>query len=192
MANHELVQVLDFILNRSDEASIEVLAEAVVRRRRDLAMFGGVLKLPDPQRMAAEFSSQMNASIGAGVGDLKKSIRQMAASIIKQQAPELSEGQIAELAGAWIPDTGNTGTNTTAILPRDILSSMIEQFIAFSQGTMSAAEDKGLRDEMGAWPERYWKAFPAVIRSVITDYLKGIISKKDFYSKAGIALEMVS
>ncbi len=49
---------------------------------------------------------------------------------------------------------------------------------------------KQLRSEMGAWPERYWKAFPAVVRSIVTDYLKDRISERDFSSKINIALEM--
>ena len=191
MANPELVKVLDFILNRCDEASIEVLAAAVVRRRRDLAMFGGSVNVPDPQRMAAELSSKINVSVSAGADGLKQSIRDMAIRIIKQEAPELSDEQIAGLTNSWIPETGkNPDGGASSKMPRDILASMIDQFVSFSRGNMKSAEDRQLRDEMGAWPERYWKAFPPVIRSIISDYLKDAISEKDFNSKIGIALEM--
>jgi len=195
MANPELIKVLDYILNRSDEASIEVLAAAVVRRRKDLAMFGSAVAMPDPQRMAAEISAQINAGIGSGIEGMKNSIRDMAVRIIRQEAPDLSDEQIAELTGAWIPDTPkNTGKSADeeapSALPRDILVSMIEQFVSFSRGTMSRTEDKQLRDEMGAWPERYWKAFPSVIRSIISDFLKDKISEQEFNSKIGIALEI--
>ena len=190
MANPELVKVLDYILNRSDEASIEVLAAAVVRRRRDIAMFGGAVNMPDPKRMAAELSEKINAGIGAGVDSLKKSVRDMAIRIIKQEAPDLSDEQIAELTGAWIPDTGTDSGGTASKLPRDILGSMIVQFVSFSRGAMSESDDRQLRDEMGAWPQRYWKAFPPVIRSIITDYLKDKINENEFNSKIGIALEM--
>jgi hypothetical protein len=191
MANPELVQALDYILNRSDEASIEVLAAAVVRRRRDIAMFGGGINVPDPKRMAQALSSQINESIGVGVEGLKSSIRDMAVRIIRQEAPDLTDEQIAELTGAWIPDTGkNTANGSPSKMPRNLLASMIDQFVSFSRGTMNPAEDKQLRDELGAWPQRYWKAFPPVICSIITDFLKDKIPEQEFNSKIGIALEM--
>jgi hypothetical protein len=184
MANPELVKVLDYILNRCDEAAIEAVAAAVVRRRRDLALFGGAQSLPDPQRMARELSSQVN--IGASIDGLRDSIRDMAVRIIKQEAPELTDAQIDELTRAWIPEPGGGSAET---LPRKLLLSMVDQFTAFSQGRMSKAEDAELRNEMGSWPERYWKAFPPVIRLVVTDYLKGETGEKEFRSKLETVLE---
>ncbi|MDR0472484.1 MAG: hypothetical protein LBH43_02265 [Treponema sp.] len=189
MADPELVRALDYILNRSDEASIEVLAEAVVRRRRDIAMLGGALNVSDPGRMAKEISGQINASIGAGMEGLKQSVREMTMRIIAQEAPELSDEQIAALTRSMIPDS-SAGEAESSKIPRDLLASMIDQFASFSRGNMSKLEDKHLRDEMGSWPERYWKAFPPVIRSLITDFLKDRISEKEFNSKIGIALEV--
>ena len=192
MANPELIQALDYILNRSDEASIEVLAAAVVRRRRDIALFGDAVNMPDPRRMAHDMQSHINASIGAGVDDMRVAIREMTIRIIRREAPELTDEQAAELCRAWIPEPGKNAGSATASsqIPRDLLSSMIQQFVAFSLGTMSRAEDQQLRDELGAWPERYWKAFPPVIRSIITDYIKERITENEYVTKIGIALEM--
>ncbi|MDR2478649.1 MAG: hypothetical protein LBD48_04970 [Treponema sp.] len=193
MTNPELIQALDYILNRSDEASIEALAEAVVRRRRDIALFGAV-DIPDPRRMAKDLSGQMTAGIGSGIEGVKRSVREMAVRIIKEEAPELNDEQVEELCRAWIPQRAATETGADSgparALPRDVLVSMIEQFISFSQGTMKEAVDKNLRDEIGAWPERYWNAFPPVIRLTISDFLKNKIDEKEFNSKVAIALEM--
>jgi hypothetical protein len=71
-----------------------------------------------------------------------------------------------------------------------MLVSMIEQLISFSRGAMRRSVDDSLRQEMGAWPERYWKAFPPVIRKLISDFLKDKISEKDFRTKVGIALNV--
>jgi hypothetical protein len=187
MANPELVRVLDYILNRCDEAAIEAVAAAVVRRRRDLAMFGGAQNLPDPQRMARELSGQIN--IGASIEGLRESVRSMAARIIKQEAPELNETQINKLLGTWIPGPQGDGDSAEK-LPRELLVSMVDQFVTFSQGRMSKVEDAGLREEMGTWPERYWKAFPPVVRHVVTDYLKGETGEKEFRSKLETALSL--
>ena len=193
MVNPELIQALDYILNRSDEASIEALAQAVVRRRRDLALFGAI-DIPDPGRMAKDLSGQLTAGVGAGIEGVKRSVREMAVRIIKEQAPELNDEQVEELCRAWIPqragaDSENAAGQTPA-LPRDVLASMIEQFVSFSQGIMPEAVDKSLRDEIGAWPERYWNAFPPVIRLTISDFLKNKIDEKEFNNKISIALEI--
>jgi hypothetical protein len=193
MANADLALALDYILNRCDENSIEVISAAVVRRRRDLAMFGGATNIPDPQRMARELSGKIN--IGSSIEGLKQSVRDMTVRIIRQEAPELNDEQIEELTRAWIPGEegssgGGGGGGSGSKLPPDLLGSMIDQFVSFSRGTMSKAEDKKLRDEMGSWPERYWKAFPQVMKSFITDYLKVKITADEFNSKIGIALAM--
>jgi hypothetical protein len=185
MPNGELARALDYILNRCDEKSIDVVAEAVVRRRRELTMFGGSVNLPDPRRMAADISSQIN--IGAGIEGLRESIREMAVRIVKQEAPELDDGQIDQLVGTWVPG-GGEGSGSK--VPPDMLESMIDQFVSFSRGTMNRTEEKGLRDELGSWPDRYWKAFPQVIRLVIRDYLKGEMGEKEFKSRISAALAM--
>jgi hypothetical protein len=197
MADPELVRVMDYILNRCDEGAIEAVAAAVVRRRRDLALFGGAAKLPDPRKLALNLSSQINAA--SSMEGLKDSVRKMALRIIRQEAPELSDAQAEDLTRAWVPAAGKTGRgsegtgsgpvkgaaggHTGGKLPRDLLESMISQFITYSLGRMSRVEDQNLRAEMGAWPERYWKAFPQVIRSIISDFLKGEMTEGDFNAK---------
>ncbi|GHV62438.1 hypothetical protein AGMMS49587_09270 [Spirochaetia bacterium] len=191
MADPELVRVMDYILNRCDEAAIEAVAAAVVRRRRELTMFGGARNLPDPKKLAKEMTANIN--IEGTVAGLKQSVLDYAVRIIKQEAPELTDDQIKQLTDAWIPDPGpNPGGSQGEKLPPDLLSSMIGQFLAYSSGTMGAAEDQGLRRELGAWPERYWKAFPQLIRLLITDYLKNEISEREFRSRLDTALTMRS
>ena len=85
MANQELVRVMDYILNRCDEQAIDAVAAAVVRRRRELAMFGGSANLPDPHRMAQELSGQINA--GASIEGMREAVRSMAVKIIRQESP---------------------------------------------------------------------------------------------------------
>jgi hypothetical protein len=196
MADPELVQVMDYILNRCDEKNIEAVAAAVIRRRRDLALFGGMDNLPNPRKLAQEVSGQIN--IGASVDGLKDAIRDMAVRIIRQEAPELKDEQVEELIRAWVPGSktpgdplsGDRNSGGGAELPRDLLESMIDQFVAFSTGRMSSGEDESLRSEMGSWPDRYWKVFPQVVRLIIRDFLKGEINEDEFRSKIDIALEL--
>jgi hypothetical protein len=67
---------------------------------------------------------------------------------------------------------------------------MIEQFVSFSLGRMEEEEDNALRREMGPWPDKYWNAFPSVIRLLIKDFLKGEIDETGFNTRMGLALDM--
>jgi hypothetical protein len=187
MADPELVRVLDYILNRCDEKNIEAVAAAVVRRRRDLTMFGGAKNLPDPEKLARELVPQINTS--ATINGMKEMVRSMALRIIKQEAPELTEEQAAELTRTWIPGP-KSGEEGGRELPGDLLEAMINQFVAFSLGRMGPEEDKNLRAEIGAWPERYWNAFPPVVRLIITDFLNGEFAEGEFRTKLNTALSL--
>lgn len=191
-AKKEIAQTLDFILNRCNERDIEVVAAAVLRRRKDIAMYGSMPVAPDPRRLAEEMTAQLN--IEGNIEGLKNSIRDYTIRIIRQQAPELTDAQIEELTRSWIP--GKPGTQkqsrTSAdSVPQNLLASMIDQFVSFSLGRMEEEEDLALRREMGPWPDKYWKSFPQVIRLIITDFLKGgEMDEKEFNTRIGLALKM--
>ena len=67
---------------------------------------------------------------------------------------------------------------------------MIDQFVSFSLGQMEEEDDRALRRDIGPWPDKYWKAFPQVIRLLITDFLKGEMDESDFNTRIGLALKM--
>jgi len=195
MANQELVRTLDYILNRCNERDIEVVSAALVRRRKDIAMFGDMSVATDPGRLAKEITAQLN--IDGNIEGLKKSIRDYAVHIIKQQAPELTDEQIEKLTASWIPDKASgagsrkkKAGNFEQAIPRDLLASMVDQFVSFSLGRMEEEEDNALRLEMGPWPDKYWNAFPNVIRLLIKDLLKGEMDESDFNTRMGLALDM--
>ena len=188
MADAELLAVLDYILNRCDEKAIDAVAEAVVRRRRDLAMAGGAANLPDPRRLAEGLSGRVNTA--ATIDGLRKTVTDMALRIIKQHAPDISDAEASALAAAWIPGGGGGGEES--VLPPAVLLDMVNQFVRFSTGTMNQDEDGRLRKEMGAWPERYWKAFPGVIKSIIKNHLDGETNGAEFHAALRTALALKS
>jgi hypothetical protein len=196
MVGQELVKTLDYILNRCNEQEIDIVAAAVVRRRRDIAFSGSMPVAPDPKRLAEELTSQLN--IEGSIEGLKKGVRNYAIRIIKQQAPELTDAQIEELTRAWIPGEKSSsgsgkrsgGASPGTGVPQDLLASMIDQFVSFSLGRMEEEEDRALRGEMGPWPDKYWKAFPQVVRLLISDFLKGEIEGVEFNTRIGLALQM--
>ena len=189
MADKELVRTLDYILNRCDEPVLDTIAAAIIRRRRNVAMFGSIPAIPDPRRLAEEITSQLN--IEGSIESIKNSVKDYAVRIIKQQAPEITDRQIEELMRLWIPGEQSPEQSSSAqSIPRDLLISMIDQFVSFSLGRMEEKEDLALRRDIGPWPEKYWKAFPQVIRSLVTDFLKGEMDEADFNTRIGLALQM--
>lgn len=205
MADQELVRVLDYILNRCGEAEIEAVAASVVRRKRDLAMFGdaGVM---DPNRWAKKAAQELAGSAGASLQAVRGTVRNLAADMLRKEAPELTEAQIDELLGAWVPDgsegegdergagivdiDGEAPADRPSRVPPDVLLSMADQFVAFSTGRMSKDEEAPLRRAMGAWPQRYWRSFPGGVRAVITEYLKEGGDQSAFRSKLRSAVEL--
>jgi hypothetical protein len=191
VANPELVRTLDYILNRCDDKAIDAVAEAVVRRRRQLTMFGG--NVPNPERMAAEISGQVN--MGASIEGLRKTVQDMAIRIIKREAPELTDEQVAVLTKAWIPGSkgtvpGGAGGSGGEALPADLLFVMATQFVNYSLGRMGESEEKRLRAEMGDWPRRYWQALPEVVQLLIKDLIDGEIGEKEFGASLRTALSI--
>jgi hypothetical protein len=197
MANQELVQTLDYILNRCNGRDIEVVSAALLRRRKDIERYGDMSVNVNPGRLAKEITAQLN--IDGNIEGLKKSVRDYAMRIIKQQAPELTDDQIDKLTGSWIPDKASWAgsrkkrtSDSDQSIPRNLLASMVDQFISFSIGRMEEEEDNALRREMGPWPDKYWNAFPQVIRLLINDFLKGEMDEPDFNTRMGLALDMGS
>ena len=192
---------MDYILNRCGAAEIEAVAAAVVRRKRDLALFGESHML-DPRTFAKKAAEDLTLGVGGGLEMVRRTVRDMAAGMLRREAPELGEDQIEELLDAWVPDgggadhpdsrveTANAGSTRNGRVPPDVLMAMVDQFVTYSTGTMQNGADEALRREMGDWPERYWRSFPAVVRSVVSEYLKGGTTEKEFRSRLRAALDM--
>ncbi|GAB6391439.1 MAG: hypothetical protein MdMp014T_0812 [Treponematales bacterium] len=187
MADAELIQTLDFILNRCSEGAIDAVAEAVVRRRRELALFGSAARLPDPGGLAKALAAGIDMK--GAIDGMTRSVRDYAGRIIRQEAPELSDEQAEALINAWIPSPDEiAGGGGESGLPKDLLAGMIAQFVAFSLNRMDAAEDKALREEMGSWPRRYWDAFPRRVKGIIKDFLNGDMTEVGFNARVSAAL----
>ncbi|MDR1127835.1 MAG: hypothetical protein LBL20_00865 [Treponema sp.] len=138
--------------------------------------------------MAKELASQIN--VNATIDGLAGTVRNMAARIVKQEAPELDDGQIEELVSAWVPGADGRQPSAGNAVPAGLLLAMVGQFVAYSRGAMDPAEERELRSEMGAWPDRYWKSFPPVVQVLVRGYLKGEMDEREFNVKIGAALSL--
>lgn len=198
MADPELVHVMDFILNRCNEAEIEAVAAAVVRRKKELSMFGSA-NMMDPKRWAHKTAESLSSGAGMGLDSVRSMVRDLVSGMLRKEAPELSEEQIEELLGAWVDGAAEGAAGQTEQkgssqagkrLSPGAARHMVEQFVSFSTGEMPEAEDQELREQLGDWPERYWKVLPDGVRAVVSDYLGGLLTHKAFQSQLITAIEL--
>lgn len=195
--SNELMGVLDYILNRCGLREMDAVEAAVERRRRDLEADTGITSL-DPERAARQMSNAVQNSIEQGMEGIRRTFRQFAVDLIRKEAPELSEEQMAELVESWLPDSIGSPEPRSCEAPAqgryrglarkgfvngiepDLMFEMINQFIAYSTGAMSLSDEAALRDAVGDWTTVYWKKFPSEIQDVIRRFLSGSLSTADF------------
>ena len=71
-------------------------------------------------------------------------------------------------------------TNKTPI-PKDMMVTMIEQFLVYSEGNMPVREQAQLRREIPDWQKKYWEKFPPGIKDALSLYLKGTIDRQTLW-----------
>jgi len=183
MERDELFRLVDAILNKTSEADMEVIQEAIKRReqRSDSDRPGSI----SPERIAMQASQQISNQMSYSRDSIRGMVQKFAADIIRQNAPELSEDQIHELLDEWVPDpeTQQQKEEKGRQLPGDVLITMARQFISFAEGKMPPSEQAKLREEISDWHNSYWEWFPKSVREAIALYLKGIIEEEDCWKQ---------
>jgi hypothetical protein len=184
--DEKLYLVIDYILNHAQDRDIDVILKAV-KKRYDRKQAGGGLN-PDARGMARDMAAQIQEQVGFSRDQIRQTVRDLSADIIRKNAPELNEDQIEELLGAWVPDPDKAGPRFPPV-PRDALTTMVDQFLRYSTGSMSATEQMRLEHEIPGWTERYWERFPRDLRQIIEVYLKGKLDEEEFRRELHLCLE---
>jgi hypothetical protein len=179
----KLFEVVDYILNMATEKDIIAIKSALKRREARSASPSGQ-SLGD---MVTGMASSMNERLTMPLDDLRKTVRDMVARIIRENAPEISEDQVNELLSEWVPGNARR-QRTSSQFPPDAIISMLKSFIAFSLNAMTPIEDMQLRQRIPNWPERYWSSFPENVQKLVSLYLKGKLDEKVFWKEVFGAL----
>jgi len=205
--------VLDYVLNRCTIREIDALEAAVERRRKDLSSSTGIISL-DPQRAAKQMGGMVQNSINESMDSIRGTFREFAATMIRKEAPDLSQEQMEELIDAWIPQfmaVDKSGKVTASSehsapqsngnysglarkglingIPPEALYDMICQFVTYSSGAMTLSDEAGLREAVGDWTNIYWKKFPREIQELIKLFLAGSLTGADFDSQLSVLLQ---
>ncbi|MCF7928461.1 MAG: hypothetical protein K9L68_05775 [Spirochaetales bacterium] len=184
MHEAKLYEILESILNRASRKDLEVLRLAIEKREAALGQAGpaGVSPGDMVQQTADTISEQMSYSVDS----IRGMVRDFVRDIIKQNAPELDAGQIDQVLEEYV-GSGEDGAAQTgegerhSPLPKDVLYSMLEQFISYATGKMTITQQEQLESEMSDWYQRYWDSFPRPIQLLLSRYLKGEMDARVFW-----------
>ncbi len=168
----QIYGIVDFILNKASTRDLDVIRSALKRRYEGMSSPGRMGL--NTQYMARETAANIEKQMGFSMENIRSVIQKYAVNIIRKNAPELSEAQIAELLEAWVSDPDKAGEKEKPdnVLPSDVLLIMIKQFISFSRETMTATEKARLEMEIPDWQKQYWNRFPPRIKRILNLYLQ--------------------
>jgi hypothetical protein len=187
-----LYSVLEFILNRATSAELEVIAEALKRRRSPGKGLGGI----NPRGMAQNVAKKVKQQLG-GMLDVHAISRQIVTDLIRQKEPNISDRELEVLLDKWLPASARArktagqpeepspGREAGSIAP-DVLITMISQYVSARRGTLSREEQDRLPKN---WQADYWESFPDRVRARIREHLNGRLSEVEFWDSVIAALD---
>lgn len=185
MSRKELEAVLDYILNKADDGEFEVITKACERRIKDKTAFAR-LGGEGPGAMAKRMAGELEKGVGATMESVRATVRGFIADIIRKNAPEVTEEQLAALLDEYAPEPGTATKGDAAAraiaspLPPEAILGMVRSFIEYSEGRMAPSRQQELWEQNTRWQDEYWTAFPAEVKALVKAYLEGKIDGDTF------------
>ena len=176
-SREELLEILDYILNRAQRAEIDVIRKATDRRLKDLNQGIAALNLGDLAKKTGDvIKSQFESRDG-----LYDSMRQFLSRNIRQLQPNIPEEHLTILIDEWLPapNRDKTEFSKRTELPPKAVESMVMQFVDYSAGRMSVADRENLAPN---WSRRYWKVFSPATRKLLAELLSGDRTENEFWN----------
>jgi len=169
-----ITDIIEYILHGATRSELDLVAEAVRRRlERECGLASGG-KLFDARGAARAMAERIEKQMGIGAKSVHRAARRLVTDMVLKENPDISERELKELLDRWVPGKSGAGK-----MPRDMLVSMIAQFVAYSTGRMSEEEKRAFPPD---WHAKYWEAFPAEVRSLIKAFIYGKIDKAGFWN----------
>ena len=128
----------------------------------------------DVKNSAKLMAGEINKQFGVTEKNIKKMARNIVADMVLQYKPDISDRELMALVNQMAPMSSNKDVK----LPKELLKTMIVQFVSYSVGKMTDKEKAQLPK---GWAEKYWGYFSEDIRSLIKAYLKNGIDDNKFW-----------
>jgi len=184
MSRKELEFILDYILNKADASEFEVISKACQRRGRDIKAFES-LGGEGPGAMARRMAGELERGVGATMDNVRGTVRGFVEDIVRKNAPEITDEQLAALLDEYAPPAGakrKEARNSGPALPPEALLGMATSFVEYSRGAMPPSRQRELWESNTRWQDEYWAAFPAEIKALIKAYIEGRLDADSFGS----------
>jgi hypothetical protein len=128
-------------------------------------------------------AGELQASVGATMEGVRGTVRGFVADIIRKNAPEVSEEQLAALLDEYAPPPGRERAKAPASpLPPEALLGMVRSFVEYSRGAMAPSRQRELWESSPRWQDEYWGAFPPEVKALVKAYIEGRIADDTFGS----------
>ncbi len=170
-SKNEFEFVLDYILNKANSQELIGIEMALEKRKKKQPLS---IKDINFEKMAKDMASSISNSYNV---DIKKMAKRIVTQLILEKEPNISEEHLEKLLDYYVPDERKNQ------LPGEVLLVMIQHFLDYSLGKMPKSQIEELKRTAPNWYEKYWNAFPAQIRVLIADFLKGKIDSHEFWNQ---------
>lgn len=173
----ELEKIIDDFLKNASEEELNEFRSILENDKKKPGMDIGI------QNMASGFAENIKQQVGLTKDKISVFARSIVRDMILQYDPDIPEEKVQKLLDLFVPERIDAWKK----LPREVLLSMIKQFIAFGEGKLSEEDMKEYPD---GWYEKYWVFFPADLQKLIRIYLKGNITKREFWNRVEVFLPL--
>lgn len=184
MNRERLTSLLEVILNEAELPDLEVLDEAIARRRGDLNAVGS-LKM-SPRSMAERISSGLHEQMSATRTQIQGMVREHVIQLIREKAPDIPDEHLQALLAEWVPneaDKARRGPPRPPAIPVDAHLAMVRDFVNFALGRMAMDKQAQLRAEVPDWQAQYWDTFPERVRKLILVFLENKLDGPVFWDE---------
>jgi len=182
MARKDLELVLDYILNKADDGEFEVIKKACTRRLKDKSVYASIGG-EGPSAMAKRMSKELEDGVGASMENIRGTVRGFIADMVRKEAPEITEEELASLLDEYAPPPGaKRAPGPSAKVPPDALLEMVTCFVDYSSGGMAPSKQQELWSSNPRWQDEYWALFPAEVKALVKAYLEQKIDADTFSS----------
>ncbi len=170
----ELYRTVDYILNRASERDLDAVQAALETRQRDSR---NRLSSGNIRGMAHDLAGAVSQQLES-IGDINEMTKNYIREMVRKTVPEIPEEQLELMLEEWVPDRRRQVSEEN--LPRDVVRSMVVQFVDYSVGRMTDKDKAELKKD---WSRRYWSAFSQRTRGLIRELLMGAINEKQFWAR---------
>jgi hypothetical protein len=127
----------------------------------------------DIKKSAKIMAGEINKQFGLTEKSIKKMAKHIVAEMVLQYKPDIEDSELTAIVNHMVQ-----GNNKPKKIPKELLKTMIIQFISYGSGNMAEEEKMQLPN---GWIEKYWGYFPGDIKYLITEYLKNRIDAHKFW-----------